>query len=263
MRRKSSLALLLLLLLAACAPKRPLVKPVPAVLPPPQPPPMTEKQLLGLRTPHGLVSDPDTGQYALKDVMEAYWAMKAEAARAGWRLILVSGYRSFYSQRRVWNNYDKPLLANSDLSQKARVRSIMSVVSVPGLSRHHWGTELDISEETLRGRLLKINKDTPKKVIDFYAWMEENAPRFGFCKVYLGIKGAVVDEPWHWSYFPFSKFYARQFMDIKDFKPIMDIKVDEVDYLMRNFPKILKRETQSTNPECAPEDYPEPTASIR
>ena len=245
---------LLLSLLLGCAPKKVIVIPAESPVPPPQPPTLTTSQLLGLKTPHGMISDPESGQFALKQVMESYWKLKGQASQDGWHLILVSAHRTFYSQRRIWNDYDKPLRKMSSLSEKARVRSIMSVVSVPGLSRHHWGTDLDISEESLRGQLLKINPDTPKKVLDFYRWMEENAPRFGFCKVYLGKRGAVVDEPWHWSYFPFSRVYTKQFMEITDFSKIMNDKVAEVGYLMRNFTLILKRETQSLNYDCLAEE---------
>ncbi len=234
-----------------CAPNKIVFKETSSNSPAHQPvPPLTTDQLFGLRNPHGMISDPESGQYALREVMENYLSLKEKASQNGWHLILVSGYRTFYSQRRIWNNYDKSYENMKSLSEKARVRAIMSVVSVPGLSRHHWGTDLDISEETLRGQLVKIQPDTPKKVIQFYQWMEQNAPQFGFCKVYLGDRGAVVDEPWHWSYFPFSRVYAGQILEIRNFSKIMDIKVARVNYLMKNFPFILKKETQSTNIEC-------------
>ena len=250
------LSLLLLLgCFGGCASPRPLVKQAvmtaPAVPSFPEPPALSEKELLGLRIPHGLVNDPESGQFALRDVMESYNQLREKAAHDGWHLILVSGYRSFTSQRRVWNHYDKSFRKMSSLDEKGRVRAIMSTVSVPGLSRHHWGTELDISEETLRGQLVKIQADTPPKVLDFYKWMEQNASTFGFCRVYLGKHGAVMDEPWHWSYFPFSRVYEKQFMEIKDFTKIMDSSVQNVDFLMKNFPWILKKEISSVNTECS------------
>lgn len=232
-----------------CAP-RPLLIPE-SSRPASQPPPLTEKHLLGLRTPRGMVNDAESSQFALKEVMESYWRLKEEASKAGWRLILVSGHRSFGSQRRIWNRHNRQFSKIEKLDQKGRVRAIMSTVSVPGLSRHHWGTELDISEETLRGQLVKIKPDTPQKVIDFYQWMEQNAPRFGFCKVYLGNKGSIMDEPWHWTYFPFARVYEQQFMEIKDFSKVWDIKVDDVDYIMRNFRSILKKQIRSVNTECS------------
>jgi hypothetical protein len=219
-----------------------------------QPPILVEEQLLGLERPPGMIPDPESGHYAIPEVMQSYWKLKEKAAQEGWHLILVSGYRSFKSQARIWNHYDA-LYQKTDkqLDDKKRVRAIMSLVSVPGLSRHHWGTDLDISESSLRGQLMNVHPDTPNKVIEFYNWMELNAPQFGFCKVYLGKRGAVRDEPWHWSYFPFSRVYQEQFMSIRDFHKIMNDKVADVEYLMKNFEKIFKQETKSINTECSAE----------
>ncbi len=222
--------------------------PQPTVVP--EPPPLTDEQLLGLKHPEDMIEDPISHQVALPEVMHAFWKLKEKAQQDGWHLILVSGYRSFKSQRRIWNESNAQYLKAGETDQKKRVESIMTLVSVPGLSRHHWGTDMDISENSLRGQLIRLNDDTPQKVKDFYQWMAENAPLFGFCQVYLGKSGAVHNEPWHWSYLPFSRTYQKQFMAIEDFKKIMDIDVDEVDYIMKNFKKILNVEKKSINPEC-------------
>ena len=255
MRNKPLIAILFALTLAGCGSQKPTLRQTVPLAPAapafPEPPALTEKDLLGLKTPHGLVNDPESGQFALRDVMEAYQRLREKAAQDGWHLILVSGHRSFTSQRRVWNHYDQSLRKMASLDEKSRVRAIMNTVSVPGLSRHHWGTEMDISEETLRGQLVKIHPDTPPRVLDFYRWMEQNASAFGFCRVYLGQHGAVMDEPWHWSYFPFSRVYEKQFMEIRDFTRIMDDRVANVGFLMKNFPWILKKEISSVNNECS------------
>jgi hypothetical protein len=39
-------------------------------------------------------------------------------------------------------------------------------------------------------------------------------------------------------------------MAIKDFKRIFDVNVEDVDYLMRNFKRILNDEKKSINPAC-------------
>lgn len=240
--------------LCGCAPRQalhPVTAGKPAQALPSNPPALEEDQLLGLERPPGMIQDPQTGQYALPEVMQSYWKLKEKAAQDGWHLILVSGYRSFQHQLRIWNHYDT-LYKKTDkqLDEKKKVRAIMSLVSVPGLSRHHWGTDLDISEMSLRGQLMNVHPDTPEKVVEFYNWMEHNAPQFGFCKVYLGKRGAVRDEPWHWSYFPFSRVYQGQFMAITDFRRIMNDHVADVQFLMRNFPMIFKQETKSINTEC-------------
>ncbi len=256
MRSKLILIFIAALLFDGCAPTRQAIKttvaPPSAPTPiPPQPPDLNTDQLLGLQKPPNLVHDTESAQYAQKAVMESFWKLKQKAAQDGWHLILVSGYRSFYQQRHIWNHFDSLYKKTDNLDEKGRVRAIMSLVSVPGLSRHHWGTELDISEISLRGQLVNVHPDTPEKVVKFYAWMEDNAPQFGFCKVYLGKRGAVRDEPWHWSYFPFSRVYQEQFMAIKDYRRILNDKVANVDYLMKNFPKVFKQETRSINTDCS------------
>ncbi len=258
--RLLSLALILSCLWG-CAPQRQALKP--SALPtaqataqetPVPPPVLTDDQLLGLVLPPGMVQDPESGQYALPQVMESFWKLRDKAAQEGWRLILVSGYRSFKNQTRIWNHFDA-LYQKTDakLDAKKRVRAIMSLVSVPGLSRHHWGTDLDISEAGLRGQLVNVHPDTPDRIVRFYDWMKLNAPQFGFCKVYLGKRGAVRDEPWHWSYFPYSRIYFQQFMAIRDFHRIMDARVRDAQYLMKNFPKVFQEETKSINTECSSE----------
>ncbi|HTC22255.1 MAG TPA: M15 family metallopeptidase [bacterium] len=255
MRSNLTFIFLIAFVFAGCASNRLAIKPtasstsVPTPTPP-EPPVLNSDQLLGLQRPPGLIRDTESAQYAQQAVMESFWKLKAKAAQDGWHLILVSGYRSFYQQRHIWNHFDSLYKKTDNLDEKGRVRAIMSLVSVPGLSRHHWGTELDISEVSLRGQLVNVHPDTPAKVIAFYNWMEQNAPQFGFCKVYLGKRGAVRDEPWHWSYMPFSRVYQPQFMAIKDFHQIMSDKVSDVGYLMKNFPKILKQEIRSINSEC-------------
>jgi len=255
---KTKIGLLLLVLgLGACAAPRQTLKtdtlsqaPTATTTPLIPAPAMTDVQLLGLVRPTGMVQDPVSGNWALPAVIDAFLRFKEQAKTDGWNLILVSGYRSYSSQRRVWNQSDDDYLQHGATDQKKRVEAIMSLVSVPGLSRHHWGTELDISESSLRGQLVNVEPDTPEKVLRFYEWMEKNAPKYGFCKVYLGNNGAVHNEPWHWSFLPYSKGYQKQFMAIQNFKPIFDVNVDDVDYLMRHFSRILNDEKKSINPAC-------------
>jgi len=240
-----------------CAPQRETLKPSPPSKQGPEsqipPPVLSEDQLLGLESPPGMVQDPESGHYALPEVMRSFWKLRDKAAQDGWHLVLVSGYRSFKHQMRIWNHYDSLYKKTDILDSKRRVRAVMSLVSVPGLSRHHWGTDLDISEAGLRGQLVNVHPDTPARVVQFYNWMEHNAPQFGFCKVYLGKRGAIRDEPWHWSYFPYSSVYEKQFMAIRDFHKVMSDQVGDVHYLMRNFPEAVKEETRSINTECSME----------
>jgi len=186
----------------------------------------------------------------MKEILEAYWDLKQRAEQEGWHLILVSGYRSFWNQTHIWNEYEDAYFPSDDFTPEERVLKTMRAVSVPGLSRHQWGTDLDISGKALQGKLVHINSTTPKKVLEFYAWMEKNAPDFGFCRVYRGKQGVVRDEPWHWSYIPFAMVYQKQFRQIHDFSRIFKNRVGDVDYIQENFNKIFQRMMETDQSGC-------------
>jgi hypothetical protein len=132
----------------------------------------------------------------------------------------------------------------------------MAYTDLPGLSRHHWGTDLDISEKSLRGRLFHNTPSLPQKVKDFYQWMDENAPLFGFCRTYKGRSGGIIhDEPWHWSYTPFSRFYEMQMKKITDFSIIKQKRVKGSDYILRHFNEIYHWQSQSVDRDCEAETY--------
>lgn len=207
-------------------------------------------QLLGFKRPPDMITDPTTHQRAMRIVMEAFQALKINAQKDGWDLILVSGYRSFNYQTRLWNMEYDQTFKEPDLTEEQKIERVLDYTSLPGLSRHHWGTELDISERSLRGQLFKDDPKLPKKVRDFYEWMEENAPRYGFCKTYNGTSGVINDEPWHWSFKAYSRIYERQLQGLSDFSMIFDPSVEGYDYVREHFSHIYEREMQSVDPNC-------------
>ena len=81
---------------------------------------------------------------------------------------------------------------------------------MPGTSRHHWGTDIDLND---------LNNPTFEKggtEEKTYLWLEKNAHTFGFCQPYTP-KGAARpngynEEKWHWSYLPLSQKYLAQYL---------------------------------------------------
>jgi LAS superfamily LD-carboxypeptidase LdcB len=215
-----------------------------------EPPALSTGQLLGFRQPPHLAADPDSGKMAQAAVIAAYEKLKESAAQQGWHLILVSGYRSYWHQVQIWNDRYRDVSPDGQMPVGQRLRAVMAYVDLPGLSRHQWGTELDISEESLRGQLLHQSDDLPQRIKDFYKWMDENAPAFGFCRTYKGGKGLIQDEPWHWSYQPYSKVYSAQMESIQDFSLIQQDKVQGSAYILKHFQAIYKGLEKSVDPEC-------------
>ncbi len=131
----------------------------------------------------------------------------------GERLWLESDHRSASEQLKIWRDHaGNPaqlarergckLPAAGAARRQAIALCILKYNSMPGTSRHHWGTDIDLNStenaywSTPRGRKLK-------------AWLDKNAARFGFCQVYAPNadgtpRKGYKDEAWHWSYTPFA-----------------------------------------------------------
>ncbi|MGC6419068.1 MAG: D-alanyl-D-alanine carboxypeptidase family protein [Bradymonadia bacterium] len=71
--------------------------------------------------------------------------------------------------------------------------------AAPGLSRHHWGTEVD---------LFAVNRYRFRDrgpLGGLYRWLKTNAHRYGFFQPYHGQNPlGYIEERWHWSYAPVS-----------------------------------------------------------
>jgi LAS superfamily LD-carboxypeptidase LdcB len=82
----------------------------------------------------------------------------------------------------------------------------MRYSSMPGTSRHHWGTDLDFisvePEDWTHGEGLRI-----------YNWLCANAHKFGFFQPYTAdpTRTGYAEERWHWSYAPLSKPYLEAY----------------------------------------------------
>ncbi|MEM9918571.1 MAG: D-alanyl-D-alanine carboxypeptidase family protein [Bacteroidota bacterium] len=149
------------------------------------------------------------GMYLRKDAYEAFRQMFEAAEKDGVRLIIKSATRNFEAQKAIWEGkwIGSRLLeggvnaAKQYPDPKERALKILEWSSMPGTSRHHWGTDIDmnafVNEYFETGVGLKV-----------YQWLEANAASYGFCQPYTP-KGekrpyGYNEEKWHWSYLPVS-----------------------------------------------------------
>ncbi len=151
---------------------------------------------------------------------------------------------------KIWNHYDSLYKKTDNLDAKRRVRAVMSLVSVPGLSRHHWGTDMDISEASLRGQLVNVHPDTPVSVSSFTTGWSTTPLYSVFAKFIWGNAGRSGTNPGTGVISPIPRVYEQQFMSIQDFHKILNDQVEDVHYLMENFDKVFKQETKSINTDC-------------
>ncbi len=141
------------------------------------------------------------GYYLRQEVFDAFTKMHAAARKAKVNLIIRSAARNFEYQKRIWNrkwNEKRKRIPNS----KSRVKSILKYNSMPGTSRHHWGTEVDLNS-------FNNGWFTYGKGLKLFNWMNANAHKYGFHRPYTAKNSrrptGYNEEKWHWSYTPLSK----------------------------------------------------------
>ena len=147
------------------------------------------------------------------------------AARAdGIDLTPVSSFRDFERQLAIWNGKwsgARPMYAAAggqldaaELAPPARVEAILLWSALPGASRHHWGTDVDLVDgnanaEGYPDKLTRAAFAPGGPFARLDAWLEINAPRFGFFRPFQGVRSGVQAEPWHLSFAPIAE-QARQ-----------------------------------------------------
>ncbi len=139
---------------------------------------------------------------------KAFVKMQKAAKKDGIFLQIVSGYRSYDRQKSIWNRKFKTNKANG-LSPKENIQKIIEYSTLPGTSRHHWGTEIDLIDGSKKreGDVLvaeKFHGNGP--YVRMKEWMDLNAAKYGFYLPYTQNpdRPGFYYEPWHYSYAPLS-----------------------------------------------------------
>ena len=156
-----------------------------------------------------------------KEAKVAFEKMKVAALKDEINIEVVSAYRSFQKQKSIFENKYKRF-TQEGLTPIESVEKIIEYSTIPGTSRHHWGTDIDI---------IDANYPKPKSVLkegNFYGngpycklkeWMDRHSEFYGFYEVYTKNpkRKGFKYEPWHFSYAPVSipMLEAYQKLDIK------------------------------------------------
>jgi LAS superfamily LD-carboxypeptidase LdcB len=149
-----------------------------------------------------------SGLYLHNKTLEAYKKMHAAAKADGINLTIISATRNFEVQKgiweRKWRTYQKQSsLANIQDKDYTIALKILEYSSMPGTSRHHWGTDIDIN--SLKNDYFETGEG--KKVFE---WMQTKGKKFGFILVYTeGRNSGYNVEKWHYTYQPLSKFITN------------------------------------------------------
>ena len=172
----------------------------------------------GTQTLHG------KGYSLIKEAADAYTKMKVAASRDGVEFLVVSSYRSFERQLVIWNHKFK-INSKDGMDPLENIKKITEYSTIPGTSRHHWGTEIDLVslQPKVEGDVLLTELfEGEGNYVTLKKWMDTNANSFGFFLAYPNdsIRKGFHYEPWHYSYKPKSKSFLKNYLKI-DLKNIL------------------------------------------
>lgn len=148
-------------------------------------------------------------------VITPWLKLKQAAQTEGIDIQIASSFRSFDRQLAIWNQKvsgERPVLSDSgqplnlkDMDDLSKVLAILRWSGLPGASRHHWGTDIDVWDCSAvpNDYCLKLVPEEYSQGGPFCAlseWLDEKAASFGFSRPYERDAGGVAPELWHLSY---------------------------------------------------------------
>jgi D-alanyl-D-alanine carboxypeptidase len=186
-----------------------------------------------------------------KDAVEAFIRMAEDADANGYKLKIVSAFRSFSDQKKIWEDKwtGKTAVGGKKLNvsmpdPKARAIKILEFSSMPATSRHHWGTDFDINN-------LNNSYFATRDGKRIYDWLTQHASQYGFCQVYSakgddGRPTGYEEEKWHWSYMPVASWYLKQYPVDVGYERLTGFEGAEAAKDI----DVIKNYVQGINPEC-------------
>jgi LAS superfamily LD-carboxypeptidase LdcB len=140
-----------------------------------------------------------------QETYTSFQAMKKAAADAGFNIEVVSAYRSFERQKQIYEGKYKQYTTGG-LSPIQAIEKIIEYSTIPGTSRHHWGTDIDIIDRNGTPRPSSVLQAKhfhgAGPFCKLKEWLTTNAASFGFYEVYTdnAKRKGFKYEPWHFSY---------------------------------------------------------------
>lgn len=147
------------------------------------------------------------GMYLRKEVADSLVIMHRAARQDGIDLTVLSATRPFSHQRSIWERkWGRSQYMGWQGVDKAL--DILTYSSMPGSSRHHWGTDVDL--HSLDPMVFESGEGART-----VAWLRKHGPGYGFEEVYTldSSRTGYQPEPWHWSFAPLAKPFLDTYLD--------------------------------------------------
>ena len=124
-------------------------------------------------------------KYLKKDAAYSFYKLSNDAKKQGYRIIIVSGYRSYEYQDKLFSYY---------VIEKGLDYALMCSAK-PGHSEHQTGLAIDVEGSNYDYNLFDKSKE--------FNWMKNNSYKYGFILRYPKDKEKITGykyEPWHYRY---------------------------------------------------------------
>jgi LAS superfamily LD-carboxypeptidase LdcB len=179
---------------------------------------LSAEQLTGRVRSH-VLDLPESDCVLHPDAAAAFLDLRAAASQSDIDLVAVSSFRTFERQLLIWNDKfhgrrallgrDGSVLDRGVMTEEQLVGAILLWSALPGASRHHWGTEIDLIDRAAlppgqRPQLIATEYSPAGVFARLGAWLPRHCEQHGFFLPYDRDRGGVQPEPWHVSFAPVS-----------------------------------------------------------
>lgn len=230
---------------------------------------MTPANLVGQDETHlcGAEDAARLGDSVHHDLVGPFSDLRGDAASAGFDVAILSGFRSFDKQLSIWNRKARGELAVLDssarpltiatLTDRELVFAILRWSALPGASRHHWGTDIDVYDAAARPdgyeiELVPAEYEGQGMFAPFSEWLDgriANRTAFGFFRPYDSDRLGVAPERWHLSYGPLALEFQGMLSTELLRETIQRADMLLKDVVLENLDDIVHRFVRNTNPD--------------
>lgn len=201
--------------------------------------------------------------------------LMSDARSAGFEMSVVSAYRSVDRQLQIWNGKASGQRAVLDsqgheidirrCSPWQLAQCILRWSALPGASRHHWGTDVDVIDRAAVSADYQVQL-TPDEVgkggpfDPLHCWLDQQISKgnaHGFFRPYSSDTGGIAPERWHLSYAPVAALIQRRLTRSRLKAMIESSSLLLKDAVLEHFDEIYERYIW-----VSAELYPEPYREI-
>jgi LAS superfamily LD-carboxypeptidase LdcB len=202
-----------------------------------------------------------------RDIVDPFRALRDAAVSSGFDVAILSGFRGFDRQLSIWNRKARGELAVLDsnsrpldiasLTERELVFAILRWSALPGASRHHWGTDIDVYDASARPagyeiELVPSEYEGEGMFAPLSEWVDAriaDRTSFGFFRPYDRDRGGIAPERWHLSHGPLAAGFASTLTIelLRDTVLSADMLLKDV--VLSNLEEIMDRFVKNTNPE--------------